>query len=105
MPFTLTITQEDINQGHAGSIHRCPVCIALKRILSLEKLEDITVGETFTLVYPKSDSRYHLAVKPFSNNKAIQEFIRLFDAGKEVVATDFELNWNIPKEWYAVPST
>ena len=104
MSFTLSITQEDIDQGHAGSIHRCPVCIALKRTLSLERLEDITVGETFTLIYPKSN-RYQLAVRPFSNNKAVQEFIRLFDAGKEVNETEFELNWDIPKEWYAVPST
>lgn len=84
------VTAEDIQEGSPGDPKSCPVARAVKRGLSAEFIEDMSVSVSATkicLCTNTTTSMYNLDLETSS-------FIRLFDDGKPVVPFKVKANFS-----------
>lgn len=93
--FTISVTQDDIDNGKAGSRVDCPVALAACRVFN----RTIRVG--LTVLYIVDDANWHnlaatrareLAVAHYHLPDAAIDFINRFDAGNDVAPFEFALS-------------
>lgn len=95
----LRVEQRHLKKGNKTSIHNCAFGIALKEMLN-NGIESVSIGETFTFLYPKkTTSEYNLGVLKYPNTVQVREFLKRFDRGVQTSEVEFQLPWNIPKQY------
>lgn len=83
---TFTVSQEDIDNGHAGNPHACPIVLAAKRIFPYGSCctgcNDLSISVRGVKGYP-----IFFGILPIEARKFIQDF----DKGKPVKPFIFEV--------------
>ena len=95
MNTTITVTQEDINQGVRRKCDSCPIALAINRILRMEYK-----SSCFAHVYIKNRETGGVIYRTIPLPDIAFNFILNFDRKEEVYPITFTLD--IPKEYLKI---
>jgi hypothetical protein len=91
--MTITVTQEDIDNGERWDCALCPVALALKRAIGKPVSVNADGGLTVVDYDLASDLASFTSYSPViaSHQDSVTEFIRKFDEGDDVEPFTFEV--------------
>lgn len=93
--YTVTVTQDDIDDGVAESPTDCAIALAVKRIMASVMRDvrriDVSIGAIRARDW-SGTIRWEMKATP-----QIDAFVRLFDQGKAVKPFTFKLRPKVPK--------
>jgi hypothetical protein len=83
---TITVTQEDIDNGTPGNSCACPVALAVLRAFNVSE-GYVDVGQLYITFRPVYLSHHEY----YATSSAVANFITMFDTGAPVEPFEFEL--------------
>jgi len=83
------VTEEHIAHGYAESCTKCPIALAIREQVKLDKEQTIFVRPYVATIYYNKDES--LKFVSYLLPEAAHQFIKTFDKGREVEPFEFEM--------------